>query len=94
MMVASDKASGPCSATASCRARRASPSGSMTCPVPSVTKALPRGIRSAATGHLKGQSPSAGSAQEIPEVTELSFDVRRGHLVTGERVHRDVLARG
>ena len=53
--VASDSAPGPCVVTASCRARRASPAGSMTCPVPSVKKDLPRGIRSAATGHPKGQ---------------------------------------
>ena len=40
--VASDSTSGPCEVTASCRARRASPAGSMTCPVPSVTKDLPK----------------------------------------------------
>src|SRR5438067_1298962 len=42
-------------AAATPAAAAAPPAGSMTCPVPSVTKVLPRGIRSTATGHLRGQ---------------------------------------
>jgi parallel beta-helix repeat protein len=33
-------------------------------------------------------------AEELPQVAELPLDMRPGHLVPGERVHRDVLSRG
>src|ERR1700677_2709676 len=43
--------------------------------------------------HPTGDAQLAGcrryrAEQEVPEVTELTFDVRRGHRVTGERMDR------
>ena len=41
-----------------------------------------------------GRHRRLSSAEGLPQVPELALDVRRGHLVAGERVNRDVLARG